>query len=227
MNSGGIAKELFGREPDIPVSSLLAEVGPSASARTPYSYRDETVPDVDPARGSVTTSMEPGKGDVPSPSPHELRWCRRSWPDGGSANSLSVEGGGISLSKPGWSAWRRWAGIGSHSGSSPDDRAEVERETLYRGSTADVEPRGMSALSAEANDGVFVTELASCLDVELAGTYLILEPWECCSVGGETGETRISPTISVRASLKLKMTTAFFLDGHWAAELRAARSTPT
>lgn len=89
-----------------------------------------------------------------------------------------------------------------------------------------------SADPLAASDAGLIAEHASAFDVNLSETCLILEPWNygsgcdrsgVCGRGGDNGwEGRDGTAVVVRVDMSMRMTSAFFLDGHWAAKLAAS-----
>ncbi|CAM9729590.1 unnamed protein product [Ectocarpus sp. 6 AP-2014] len=89
-----------------------------------------------------------------------------------------------------------------------------------------------SADPLAASDAGLIAELAFAFDVNLSETCLILEPWNydsgcdrsgVCGMGGDNGwEGGDEAAVVVRVDMSMRMTSAFFLDGHWAAKLAAS-----
>ncbi|CAM9595400.1 unnamed protein product, partial [Ectocarpus sp. 13 AM-2016] len=87
-----------------------------------------------------------------------------------------------------------------------------------------------SADPLAASDAGLIAELASAFDVNLSETCLILEPWNydgcdrsgVCGREGDNGwEGLDGAAVVVRVEMSMRMTSAFFLDGHWAAKVAA------
>lgn len=112
------------------------------------------------------------------------------------------------------------------------------RDKGETGADSDVPILGEVAGGDDSGDGqdeaTRVLELGSALNVVLTGTTIILEPWNYGDkrqpegIGGAGGdsERRSGNAVVMRAALSLTMTTALFLEGHWAKELHAAGSMP-
>lgn len=127
-----------------------------------------------------------------------------------------------------------WGGEGDSDGHGITDRSQrlTDPDSLEaRRDASPVKVSGaMAAGDGRNNPAALVVELGSSLDVELADTVVVFERWdyECEHEGLDRGVERVAfePAVSVRAEMSLTMTTAFFLDGHWATELRATGSVP-
>lgn len=229
---GDVRRELFGPAPDI---ARLSSLSPSHSEGSPLGSNRTPLPRAGsrpaPALGAVARGDD--GGGVSSSASRVLRCFRRSWQDGGRTISLLVEGGGVLLSKRGWGAWKRWASSGGEEASSP------------RGGAAEGCEGEGSAATASSTGGALVSECAHCADLQLSGTYLTVEPFEYESPGDSMGlpaggqktqaerlgvrlrraDSVHSSALAVRADVEFTITTALFLRGHWATELRAWQST--
>ncbi|CAM9181313.1 unnamed protein product, partial [Ectocarpus fasciculatus] len=139
------------------------------------------------------------------------------------------------------------AGIGSLGGTSfgereapPNDATSTARTRKVSNSEAQgssLEPANVAVGIAiadplGASDAGLIAELASAFDVYLSETCLVLEPWNydsgcdrsgACGRGGDNGwEGGDSAAVVIRLDMSMRMTSAFFLDGHWAAKLAAS-----
>lgn len=114
--------------------------------------------------------------------------------------------------------------------------AREEKAGRYPASPTDTD-------SNSENDEDMISELAAVLDIELAGTCIALEPWEYQSPGAtgfpqrENGGEKIEgdlmrqrggdgPALLIRANMVMRMTSAYFLDGHWTTELYSGAFSP-
>lgn len=89
--------------------------------------------------------------------------------------------------------------------------------------------------AATAHDAGLIVDLAAALDISLSRTSFMLEPWQYGGGngrGGGAGEEGYEggsngAVVVVRVDMSLTMTSAFFLDGRWAAQLGACGTNAT
>ncbi|CAN0106966.1 unnamed protein product, partial [Ectocarpus sp. 12 AP-2014] len=119
----------------------------------------------------------------------------------------------------------------------PPNDATASAGTVSNSATqgSNLEPPNVAVDIASADplavsDAGLIAELASAFDVNLSETCLILEPWNydgcdrsgVCGRGGHNGwEGLDGAAVVVRVEMSMRMTSAFFLDGHWAAKVAA------
>lgn len=246
-------RELFGPAPNIPLSfhgdphpsSVPSET--AAGNAGPDNTSSSLTPNVE---ASAAIRGQEGD-DVLSPAipVGAFRWKMKSWRDGGCTHSLVVLSSGILLSRRGWSLWRLWSTSSGASGSSDSNGSSGSLPSRERQQQSNVSEkpekeshcdagdrarsRGASEVkSDEAAEDDTSSGLAFAFDVQLSATCLSLEPWEYESDGlglkKEAGDGVLDQegsAVVVRADLAMRMTTAVFLEGHWAREL-GARELP-
>lgn len=120
-------------------------------------------------------------------------------------------------------------GIGPPGGTNFGEREAPPNDVTARAgkwsNSADVAVGTASADPLAASDAGLIAELASVFDVHLSETCLVLEPWNygVCGKGGDNGwEGGDRAAVVIRVDLSIRMTSAFFLAGHWAANLAAS-----
>lgn len=218
-------RELFGPAPKIPLSfhgdPRTSSIPSEVAAGNPEPDNATSSLALDEEASSAIRGQKGGDPLIPLSA---FRWRMKTLRDGGCAHSMMVSGSGILLSPRGWSLWRLWSN--SRSDNLPSKERQQQSNVSEEGHY-DAGDRARSRGASETESGeTAASGLAFAFDVQLSGTYLSLEPWEYESEGlglqqEAGGFDQEGSAIVVCTDLAMRMTTAVFLEGHWAKGLGA------
>ena len=233
-------RELVGPATEMPPFSHAKPFRPTTPSDTDVATEPDAAspsslpPDVDNPAPHVAERQgkRQGRSSV-VPAPNTFRWKRQGWPDGGRTDSLALSGAAVLLSRRGWGEWRLWSAV-TNAREVAEDSGSLKGQPLH-GSLAE-KPGNECFPGAGDGDAEVAPKLAFAVDVCLSGVCFSLEPWDYHQRGGlqrsevsrwkEGGGGGVphqeGSAVVVRTDLAMRMTTAFFLEGHWARHLVAA-----